>query len=135
LEKNAVRRTSLGDDPMSDGHAWHPSELNALASCPFVFLARYRLNLRASELPEFEIPAMEIGKLAHDILREFYNSPVPTSEAAATIRMDDIICRRLADADISGQGAFSVFDPSLWKIRRVQLVAALKQYVRFAVKD
>jgi hypothetical protein len=49
--------------------------------------------------------------------------------------MDDIVRRRLADADINGQGAFSVFDPSLWKIRRVQLVAALRQYVRFAVKD
>src|SRR5262249_31240310 len=30
---------------------------------------------------------------------------------------------------------FSVFDPSLWKIRRKQLVAALEQYVRFAAKD
>ena len=49
--------------------------------------------------------------------------------------MHGIIRQRLANADISGQGAFFVFDPALWKIRRKQLVAALEQYVRFAVKD
>ncbi len=49
--------------------------------------------------------------------------------------MEGILQRRLADADISGQGALSVFDPSLWRIRRAQLVASLRQYVRFAVKD
>ena len=50
-------------------------------------------------------------------------------------RMEQIIRRRLADADVSGQGMSFVFDPALWKIRRSQLVAALRQYVRFAVKD
>jgi len=49
--------------------------------------------------------------------------------------MQAIIRRRLAEADISGRGVFSTFDPSLWRIRRNQLVAALRQYVRFAVKD
>ncbi len=135
IDKNVTVRTHITQGVVKSEHAWHPSELNALAACPFVFLARYRLNLRAAELPDFEIPPMEIGKLAHDILREFYATPVPSSEEAAAIRMDDIVRRRLADADIHGQGAFSVFDPSLWKIRRGQLVAALKQYVRFAVKD
>jgi hypothetical protein len=49
--------------------------------------------------------------------------------------MRDIITRRLAAADVNGQGPYSVFDPSLWKIRRRQLVSVLNQYVEFAVLD
>jgi hypothetical protein len=135
LENHAERRASLGEGELQSARAWHPSELNALASCPFVYLSKYRLNLRTEQAPDFEIPPMEIGRLAHDVLREFYSTPIGASEAEAARRMDEIIRRRLADADISGQAAFSVFDPSLWKIRRVQLVAALRQYVRFAVRD
>src|SRR5262249_20251596 len=90
---------------------------------------------RADELPEFEVAPMEIGKLAHEILRVFYSTPISGSERILTERMHAIIEQRLANADVSGQGAFSVFDPSLWKIRRKQLVAALEQYVRFAAKD
>jgi hypothetical protein len=113
----------------------HPSELNALNACAFDFLARYRLKLRAAETPDFEVPASEVGILAHDILREFYSRPVPASEDEALARMSGIIGRRLAPADVSGQGPYSVFDPSLWKIRKRQLVAALNEYVHFAVRD
>ena len=49
--------------------------------------------------------------------------------------MQAIIARHLASADVNGQGPYSVFDPSLWKIRRRQLVAVLERYVRFAVAD
>ena len=116
-------------------HVWHPSELNSLSSCPFVFLARHRLKLRASETPDFEVPAMEIGILAHSILREFYMEPVSASIDEARSRMDEIITRQLAPADVSDEGPYSVFDPSLWKIRRRQLVSVLNQYVSFAVRD
>ncbi len=135
LEQRGPARGDVGRGVVQTERAWHPSELNALADCPFVFLSRHRLGLRTEDPPDFEVPVKELGKLAHDVLREFYGSPVPPSEAAAMERMEAIVRRRLADADISGQGAFSVFDPSLWKIRRAQLVAALHQYVRFAVKD
>src|SRR5205814_3157195 len=54
---------------------------------------------------------------------------------AARTRMNDIITRRLATADINGQGPYSVFDPSLWKIRRQQVVSVLNEYVNFAVRD
>jgi PD-(D/E)XK nuclease superfamily protein len=36
---------------------------------------------------------------------------------------------------VSGQGPYTVFDPSLWKIRRKQLLSVLNEYVRFAVRD
>jgi len=49
--------------------------------------------------------------------------------------MDEIIARRLSGVDIDGQGAYSVFDPALWKIRRRQLVSVLNEYVHFAVRD
>ena len=49
--------------------------------------------------------------------------------------MNEIIVRRLSAADIEGQGPYSMFDPSLWKIRRQQLVSVLNQYVHFAVRD
>src|SRR5262249_44030896 len=114
---------------------WHPTELNALSSCPFVFLARHRLKLRAAETPDFEVPTMEIGVFAHRILREFYSQPLPRSIEEARTRMQEIIARHLALADVNGQGPYSVFDPSLWKIRRRQLVAVLERYVRFAVAD
>jgi len=137
LERRGANRADLGRDAVGcvPSRAWHPSELNALAECPFTFLAKYRLKLRTTEPPDFEIPPTEIGKLAHDILREFYTTAVPPDERQAMERMDAIIRRRLADADVSGQGPFSVFDPALWKIRRTQLVAALHQYVGFAVRD
>jgi ATP-dependent helicase/DNAse subunit B len=114
---------------------WHPSELNSLNSCPFVFLARHRLKLRAAEAPEFEVPALEIGIFAHIILRDFYSQPVPASVDAARTRMNEIINRRLSATDVNGQGPHSVFDPSLWKIRRRQLVSVLKRYVEFAARD
>jgi hypothetical protein len=135
LEERGAARADVGRNVVPIESAWHPSELNALAACPFVFLARHRLALRSDDLPEFEVAPREIGKFAHDILRLFYSSPIPTSETIAAQRMSEIVERRLADADIHGQGVSSVFEPALWKIRRRQLVAALEQYVRFAVKD
>src|SRR4029077_11045941 len=101
------------------------SELNSLQACPFVFLAAHAMRLRRMEVPEFEVPIMEIGIIVHAILRAFYMEPVPDSIAAARRRMNDIITRRLAAPDIDGQGPYSVFDPSLWKIRREQVVSVL----------
>jgi hypothetical protein len=49
--------------------------------------------------------------------------------------MDGVIARRLSAADVNGEGRYSVFDPSLWKIRRRQLVSVLNRYVDFAVRD
>ena len=135
LERRGAGRGDVGQGVVRVDGGWHPSELNTLADCPFKFLARHRLRLQTQELPDFEVPVRELGKLAHDVLREFYTTPVPPSEPEATEKMEGIIRKRLADADISGQGSLSVFDPALWKIRRAQLVAALRQYVKFAVKD
>jgi len=135
IERRGSARADLGIGVVDAASTWHPSELNTLSSCPFVFFARHRLNLRPEDVPDFEIPTRELGKLAHDVLREFYRTPVPASESAANIRMQDIIRRRLANVDSSGEGVFSVFEPSIWKIRRQQLVAALEEHVRFAVKD
>jgi hypothetical protein len=135
LEAKGIDRAYVGRGVMPLDGIWHPSELNSLSSCPFVFLARHRLKLRAAETPDFEVPAMEIGILAHNILREFYMEPVAASVGEAGARMDEIIARRLAAADVSGQGPYSVFDPSLWRIRRQQLVSVLHQYVNFAVRD
>src|SRR6185436_5005608 len=64
-------RVARGTLPMDA--VWHPSELNSLSSCPFVFLARHRLNIRESDAPDFEVPALEIGIFAHAILREFHS--------------------------------------------------------------
>jgi hypothetical protein len=109
--------------------------LNALSSCPFVFLARHRLKLRRAQTPDFEVPSLELGILAHAILREFHLQPVPACVESARARMQEIITRRLSAADMNGQGAYTVFDPSIWKIRRQQLVSVLDRYVEFAVHD
>jgi PD-(D/E)XK nuclease superfamily/UvrD-like helicase C-terminal domain len=134
LEAKGVKRAHIAGGMPVDG-VWHPSELNALRSCPFVFVARHRMKLRAAETPDFEVPALEIGILAHAILRDFYSEPVPSSLEEARMRMNEIITRRLSAADVNGQGPHSVFDPSLWKIRRRQLAAVLNRYVDFAAKD
>jgi RecB family exonuclease len=133
--KGASLRARIGKGVLPFETLWHPSELNSLSSCPFIFLAKHRLRLRAAELPDFEVPAQEIGILAHTILKDFYSQPVPSSVEEAGKRMNEIIARRLSDADVSGQGPYSVFDPSLWKIRRRQLVSVLNRYVEFAVRD
>jgi PD-(D/E)XK nuclease superfamily/Exodeoxyribonuclease V, gamma subunit len=135
LESKKISRADIGRGALPIDRMWHPSELNSLSACPFVFLARHAMNLREAEMPEFEVPAMEIGILVHSILRDFYTEPVPASIELARARMNDIIARRLAAADISGQGPYSVFDPSLWKIRRQQVVSVLSEYVNFAVRD
>jgi hypothetical protein len=135
LESKGFTRARLGHGVLPVDSVWHPSELNSLSSCPFVFLARHRLKLRAAGTPEFEVPSQEIGILAHTILRDFHSQPVPASVPEARRCMDAIIARRLSAADVDGQGPYSVFDPSLWKIRRAQLVAALTRYVEFAVRD
>jgi RecB family exonuclease len=135
LESNGTARAAIRGDGFPTTRVWHPSELNALTACPFVFLARHAMKLRSPQLPDFEVPAMEIGILVHAILRDFYSEPLPGSSEAARTRMNDIIARRLSAADISGQGPYSVFEPSLWKIRRQQVVSVLNEYVNFAVRD
>jgi hypothetical protein len=135
LESKGAARSRLGRGVLPLDGVWHPSELNSLASCPFVFFVRHRLDLRATEMPDFEVPAMEIGILAHTILRDFYALPRPASLEEARARMNEIIARRLSGADVNSQGRYSVFDPSLWKIRRRQLVSVLNRYVDFAVRD
>lgn len=135
LEARGFRRADIARCRVENERPWHPSELNALAACPFVFLARHRLKLRTVDLPDFDVPQNEVGKLAHDILRSFYSKRVPVSMEEAMTRMDEAIARHLAPVDNNGQGPYSVFDPALWKIRRGQLVAALREYVGFAVRD
>ena len=135
LERNGTARARLGRAAVPLDGVWHPSELNSLSACPFIFLARHRLKLRAAETPDFEVPASEVGILAHSILRDFYSQPVPASVDEARAWMNEVIDRRLSPADTSGQGPYSVFDPSLWKIRRRQLVSVLNEYVNFAVRD
>ncbi len=135
LEAKGSARANFGAGALPIDGVWHPSDLNALSACPFVFLARHRLKLRAEEPPDFEVPASEVGILAHAILRDFYAAPATASIDETLARMDEIIARRLSAADVNGQGPYSVFDPALWKIRRRQLVAVLHQYVNFAVRD
>jgi RecB family exonuclease len=115
--------------------SFNPSELDKLDDCPFIFLSRNRLKLRPADLPDFEVSPLEIGTLAHRILREFYAVPVGESEEQAGHRMQEVITRQLAAVDINGQGSHTVIDPSLWKIRRPQLVRALLEYSKFAVRD
>jgi hypothetical protein len=135
FESMGTARANVHGNGLPPDHIWHPSELNTLTACPFVFLARHALRLRSREVPDFEVPAMEMGILVHAILRDFYSEPVPAAADAARTRMSEIIARRLSSADISGQGPYSVFDPSLWKIRRTQVVSVLTEYVHFAVRD
>src|SRR5262249_43585514 len=99
-EQSGIGRANLGQGFLQTNGVWNPSELNDLAACPFVFLARRRLKLRSIELPDFEVPPSEVGNMAHRILREFYSQPTPDSEQAALARMLEIIERQLAPVDI-----------------------------------
>ena len=134
-QARGTARGDLGMGVLPTDATFSPSELDKLDDCPFVFLARHRLKLRAVELPDFEVSPLEIGTLAHRILREFYAVPVGDSEEAASARMQEVIRRQLAPVDINGQGSHTVIDPSLWRIRRPQLERALLEYAKFAVRD
>ncbi len=134
-QKRGIERADMGEGVLTTDVTFTPSELDKLADCPFVFLARHRLKVRAVDLPDFEVSPLEIGILAHRILRDFYAVPPGDSEEQALARMQEVIARQLAPVDINGQGANSVIDPSLWKIRRPQLVRALLEYAKFAVRD
>jgi RecB family exonuclease len=134
-QKLGVGRGDLDAGVLPIDVTFSPSELDKLDDCPFVFLARHRLRLRAAELPDFEVSPLEIGTLAHRILREFYATPVGDSEEQASARMREVIRRQLAPVDINGQGSHTVIDPSLWRIRRPQLERALLEYAKFAVRD
>jgi ATP-dependent helicase/DNAse subunit B len=133
--KRGIERGDLGAGILPADVVFSPSELDALDDCPFVFLSRYRLKVRPTDLPDFEVSPMEVGILAHRILREFYSIPVGDSEGQALARMQEVIGRVLSKVDIDGQGERTVIDPSLWKIRRPQLVRALLEYAKFAVRD
>jgi PD-(D/E)XK nuclease superfamily len=134
-QKRGIERAALGAGALPTDVVFSPSELDKLADCAFVFFARHRLKIQATDLPDFEVSPMEIGIMAHRILREFYSAPVGDSEEQATVKMQEVIKRQLAKVDIDGQGERTVIDPSLWRIRRPQLVRALLEYVKFAVRD
>jgi hypothetical protein len=135
IERRGSSRAALGPGAARENTVWHPSELNALALCPFIYLSRYRLKLRAPEIPDFEIPPTEVGTLAHRILREFYAESIPSTEEAAASRMEEIIRRHLAPIDVEGRGPRLAIDPALWRIRRPQLVRSLMLWSSFAVRD
>jgi RecB family exonuclease len=134
-QRRGVHRGDIGEGVLPTDITFSPSELNTLADCPFVFLARHRLKIRIKDLPDFEVSPLEIGNFAHRILAEFYAVPVGNSEPQAMARMTQAIERQLALVDIHGQAKDSVIDPALWKIRRPQLVRALLEYAKFAVGD
>jgi RecB family exonuclease len=134
-QKMGAERGDLGAGVLATDVIFSPSELNTLSDCPFIFLARHRLKIRPKDLPDFEVSPLEIGSFAHQILAVFYATPVGVSEEQAVSRMKEVIERQLAEVDIHGQGQRSVIDPSLWKIRRPQLVRALLEYAKFAVRD
>ena len=134
-QKRGIERGDVGAGVLPTDVPFNPSELDKLDDCPFLFLSRNRLRLRPADLPDFEVSPLEIGTLAHRILREFYAVPVGDSEDKACQRMQEVITRQLAAVDINGQGSHTVIDPSLWRIRRPQLVRALLEYAKFAVRD
>jgi RecB family exonuclease len=135
FEQRGIYRADVAAGSVVTENEWSPTELNALADCPFIFLARHRLRIRPLDVPDFEVSRIEVGSLAHDILREFYSEPVPPAVEQAEARMQEVITRQLASVDTDGKGPKSVIDPSLWRIRRPQLVRALLEYASFAVKD
>ncbi|HEX5000082.1 MAG TPA: PD-(D/E)XK nuclease family protein [Terriglobia bacterium] len=135
VERRGSGRAAVGAGIFNDEDVWSPSALNALVQCPFIYMARHRLKLKEAETPDFDIPPMEVGTLAHRILREFYSQPIPESEEEAATRMDDIVRRHLSPIDIEGRGPRMAIDPALWKIRRPQLVRALMTWAAFAVRD
>ena len=84
-QKRGIERADIGEGVLyRQMSPSAPSELDKLDDCPFVFLARHRLKIRAVDLPDFEVSPLEIGILAHRILREFYAVPAGDSEEQAS---------------------------------------------------
>lgn len=132
----SMRTVLPGDVPPGSflPEVWTPRDLETLNSCPFQFLGR-SLRLNIVRAAPFDVSNLELGFLVHEILREFHRKPVPPLQETAEREIEEILTRKLSSLDVSGEGVSGVYAPEVWKIRRAQLVQAVRQYVHFVLKE
>ncbi|MCY3023068.1 MAG: PD-(D/E)XK nuclease family protein [Planctomycetota bacterium] len=116
-----------------------PSALEALAACPFCFLAEKLWHYKEADEPEEELSALDKGGLWHTLLATFYREQLDAARKAGRLvacldagqkarylaRLRDIAKQLLADAP----ARVFVGPPGLWNLQREQIEAALEAWL------
>jgi hypothetical protein len=79
------------------------------------------LRLAPRSEPDYDVSPATLGKLAHDILAEFFRADPPRQAAAAVARMraiaDQVLAKHRHDPGLG--------HPGFWHVRRIELMAVL----------
>jgi PD-(D/E)XK nuclease superfamily len=115
------RRVDLRGRFLDPQRPWSPSMLEDAATCPFAFFSKHVLRLAPRSEPDYDVSPATLGKLAHDILAEFFRADPPRQAAAAVARIRAIAHQVLAKHRRDpGLG-----HPGFWHVRRAELMAVL----------
>ncbi len=115
------RQIDLRQRLLDPQHPWSPTMLEDAAACPFAFFAKHVLQLHSRAEPDYDVSALRLGELAHDILAEFFQADPPRDAAAALQHMRAIAGRRLTNrAHEPGFG-----HPGFWHVRKAELIEVL----------
>jgi hypothetical protein len=108
-----------------------PTSLESYAACPFVYLMRHILGIKAVEDPEelLSMPPMDKGGLAHEILESAYRIIFSGGDK---IRPDwEVVLRARASEVLKSYRSKSDFGlPLLWELEEEQLIDDLVSSVR-----
>jgi ATP-dependent helicase/DNAse subunit B len=110
---------------------WSPTMLEDAAACPFAFFAKHGLRLAPREEPDYDVTALVLGELAHDILAAFFHADPPHDRQEAVQRMHVIAAQVLSKASRRpGMG-----HPGFWQVRRAELLRVLEDVAAYAVEQ
>ncbi len=117
-------------------YRWSASALATYGQCPFRFLLKYVLRLQPLEEPSEEIAALDLGLIAHRILKQFFsvhnaahpNKPLACrSSDEAKAQMAQIVDKLFAQWENQGL----VTHKQLWELARQRMQADMAALVDF----
>lgn len=126
------------EERFGDGHVWSVSQLHAYARCPFTFFVEKVLRLSGQEEAEEETTALTFGSLAHAILDAYYRPLVDGNRApsgltdAERARLDEVAERVIGERETAGEWLGT---PVLWELKKRDLLARLREYLEWELRD
>ncbi|HIE51612.1 MAG TPA: hypothetical protein EYP85_07610 [Armatimonadetes bacterium] len=123
------------------GRPLSPTKLDHYGQCPWKFFAAQVLGLKAPEVEELEITALDRGRLFHTVLERFYRArwdaaarrARPLTEAEEEAAVENILA--LAEevcAEYEAQGR--VGHPGAWRYEKQRLLARLRWFVSHEIE-
>ncbi|MDX1579463.1 MAG: PD-(D/E)XK nuclease family protein, partial [Gemmatimonadota bacterium] len=122
-------------EKFGDARAWSASQLESYARVPFQFLLERVLYVTGHEEAEEETSPLTFGGVAHEILEKFYaeytDEPPSALAGESLARFEDIAEAVFEERE---QGTDWLGLPALWEMSRVNVLDAVREYLRWELE-